>query len=96
MTRRALGLPLPMYRVEIKAHRCERWIVPKQTHKLVAYSADDARLFGVRQAHITLGMPAWRPLLELSMPYATATPTSSTPNVPVVPRRDQLQLPLAA
>jgi hypothetical protein len=83
MTRQPYRPPLPVYRVQIQKHVCERWIVPKQTLKVVAYSVNGARLAGIREAHRQLSMPPWRPLIRISWPHSTAKrigkPTDAKP-----------------
>jgi hypothetical protein len=89
--------PWPTWRVTIEAHRCERWIIPSQRHKLVAVTAAEARLSGIREAHRALGMPPWRPLIRLSWPYSSAerlqpTTTDNMTAFPVSPLLGQHEL----
>ncbi len=86
-------LPLPTYRVTIERHACERWIIPAQTFRLVAYTEPEARLAGIRECHIRQSLPPWRPLVRESWPYSSATRTDYAPEI--VPDYGQ-QLEIAA
>jgi hypothetical protein len=92
VTRQPYRPPLPVYRVSIARHSRERWIVPKQSHRLAAYSEDGARLLAIREAHRRLEMPPWRPLIRESLKHTTAKRTGSAPVAPIAPANCQLEL----
>lgn len=71
--RQPTRLPLTCYRVTIKRHTCERWIVPARRVKLPAASATHAATIAVQESHSALGMPPWRPLVRLSLQHTNAT-----------------------
>ena len=68
----------PMWSVEVRAHRVERWIIPASVSKLPAPSGATARLYALRVAHGQRGLPPWKPLLRRSWPYTNAERVGGT------------------
>jgi hypothetical protein len=67
--------PPPSYTVVIESHwLADRWFIPSTSSTLPAESSDAACLQAVRWAHRDAGAPPWRPLLDESLPHATAAP----------------------
>jgi hypothetical protein len=64
----------PAYRVQIKAHAVDRWMVPAATFKVSAPNETAARLMATRAAHRTASVPPMRQLLRESWPHTSATP----------------------
>ena len=86
---------LACWHVKIDRHSVPpRWLIPATSTIVPAADADHAREIVARSVHIRAGCPPWKPLLRISWPHSSATPTSAAPAVPVVPRRDQLELEL--
>lgn len=70
--------PLPAWSVQVEAHRVARWDIPEQVVEVRATSRADARVAGVREVHIRLGIAPWKPWMRLSYLRTTATPVEST------------------
>jgi hypothetical protein len=70
------GQRLPGWIVTIKAHKIDRWTVPRQRVQVSALSEQRAVAEAVRMASAAAGLPAWRPYrLELAE-HAKAKPAA--------------------
>jgi hypothetical protein len=65
----------PMFDAEVSPHSLSpRWLVPQCRIEVPAPSADFARREVVLEAHRRSEVPPWKPLVAISLEYASATP----------------------
>lgn len=61
-----------MHHAHVRGHRCERWNIPALKITIPAVSVDHACRQAVAEAHRRASLPPWRPLVRISLSYATA------------------------